>query len=137
MMIARPTAASAAATVIEKKTKICPAGPYARENATKVRFTALSMSSTHMKMMIALRRVSTPITPIVNRTALKNSDSVSIRTVPPLAEHHGADDGGEQEHARHLEGQQVLVEQGAGERGDRPGASELAGQRILGERQPL
>ena len=44
----------------------------AARSATNDRFTALSMSSTHMKMMIALRRVSTPTTPIVNSTAEKN-----------------------------------------------------------------
>ena len=33
-----------------------------------------------MKMMIAFRRVSTPTTPIVNRTALKKSASASIGT---------------------------------------------------------
>ena len=72
MMIASPTAASAAATVMTKNTNTCPATPYTCANATNVRFTALSISSTHMKMMIALRRVSTPTTPIVNSTAEKN-----------------------------------------------------------------
>jgi len=32
-----------------------------------VRLTALSISSTHMKTMIALRRINTPATPSVNR----------------------------------------------------------------------
>src|SRR5918997_1179221 len=90
----------------------------------KVRLTALSMSSTHMKMMIALRRVSTPTTPIVNRTAEKNSASAS--NVPPrLAENDRADEGDEQEHARDLERQQVLVEQRLGDRGDRAPPSDL------------
>src|SRR3954470_23584510 len=106
MMIARPTAASAAATVITKKTKICPAAPYARENAMNVRFTALSISSTHMKMMMAFRRVSTPITPIVNSTAEKKSASASIGTPLP-ADHHRPDNRGEQQHARDLEGEQI------------------------------
>src|SRR3954471_10521058 len=110
MMMARPTAASAAATVITKKTNTWPATPYVCAKATKVRFTALSISSTHMKMMIALRRGSTPTTPMVNSTALKNSDSASTIGLLALAQHHRADDRGEQEHARHLEGQQVLVE---------------------------
>src|SRR3954466_14046050 len=98
MMIARPTAASAAATVITKNTNTWPATPYACANATKLRLTALSMSSTHMKTMIALRRMSTPNTPIANSTAEKNSASASIvflRLVVLLAKHHGADDGGE------------------------------------------
>src|SRR6185503_7466972 len=44
--IARPTAASAAATVITKKTMICPSlDPRGRPNATNVRFTAFSMIS--------------------------------------------------------------------------------------------
>src|SRR5512147_360047 len=109
MMIASPTAASAAATVMTKITNTCPVSPYSLESATNDRLTALSMSSTHMKMMIALRRVSTPTTPIVNSTADSVSDSTSIG--PPLAEHHGAHDRGEQQHARELEGQQVLLEE--------------------------
>src|SRR2546429_7111474 len=59
-MIARPTAASAAATAITKNTKIWPATPSDWASATNVRFTALSISSTHMKMTMALRRSSTP-----------------------------------------------------------------------------
>src|SRR3954451_12919747 len=108
MMIASPTAASAAATVMTKNTKTCPATPYACAKAMNVRFTALSISSTHMKMMIALRRVSTPTTPIVNRTAEKNSDSASIR-FPPSRQGYRSDDGCQQQHARDLEGQQILV----------------------------
>src|SRR5215218_1494542 len=90
-----------------------------------------------MKMMMAFRRVSTPITPMVNRTALKKRDSASIGALLPLAEHHRAHDGGEQEDARHLEGQQVLVEEGAGEGGDGAGPVELAPQRALRQRQRL
>src|SRR3954467_4726427 len=108
MMMASPTAASAAATVMTKKTNTCPATPYTCANATNARFTALSISSTHMKMMIALRRVRTPTTPITNNTAEKKSDSASI--LPPAAKDHGAHDGREQENARELEGQQVLGE---------------------------
>src|ERR1043165_8088490 len=111
MMIARPTAASAAATVMTKKTKTCPATPYVCAKATKVRFTALSISSTHMKMMIALRRVSTPTTPIVNRTAEKKRDSASIGSVAAARQRHRPDNGGEQQDARDLESQQVLMEQ--------------------------
>src|ERR1051326_1463564 len=109
MMIASPTAASAAATVITKKTKTCPATPYTCENATKLRFTAFNISSTHMKTMIALRRVRTPTTPIVNKTAEKKRASVSIHRrlllglCPPPAQHDRAHDRGEQKDARHLE----------------------------------
>src|SRR5438093_1874361 len=116
MMIARPTAASAAATVITKNTNTCPATPCTCANATNVRFTALSISSTHMKMMIALRRVSTPTTPIVNSTAEKNSDSGSIDSPP--AEDDGTDDRHEQQDARELEGEQVIREQRSRDRRD-------------------
>src|SRR5438477_11958722 len=114
MMIARPTAASAAATVMTKNTNTCPATPYACAKATNVRFTALSISSTHMKMMIAFRRMSTPTTPIVNRAAEKKSDSASIG-IPPTGECHRADNGGEEQHARHLEREQVLAKERPGD----------------------
>src|SRR3982751_1617318 len=111
MMIANPTAASAAATVITKNTNTCPATPYACANATKVRLTAFSMSSTHMNTMIALRRINTPNTPIVNRTAEKNSASASIVLSALFAENHRADDRREQENARHFEGEQILIKE--------------------------
>src|SRR3954466_12649395 len=117
MMMASPTAASAAATVMTKKTNTCPATPYCWANAMKVRLTALSISSTHMKMMIAFRRVSTPTTPIVNSTAEKKSDSASIGT-PLLADHHRADDRREQQHAGDLEGQQIGREERRRDRAD-------------------
>src|SRR5437762_10871560 len=118
MMMARPTAASAAATVMTKKTNTCPATPYVCANATNVRFTALSISSTHMKMMIAFRRVSTPTTPIVKSTAEKKSDSASI-DVLPLGEGDSADNRREQQYAGDLEREQVLPEQRTGDRLDR------------------
>src|SRR5438093_6355119 len=59
-MMASPTAASAAATAMTKKTNTCPPRPRFCASATNVRFTAFSMSSTHMKITIALRRSSTP-----------------------------------------------------------------------------
>src|SRR3712207_6291730 len=96
-----------------------------------------------MKITIALRRVSTPTTPIVNSTAEMKSEAsitghplargrpradrdvavVALLTAdhraggePPAAagvrapaEHHRADDGREEQDARQLEGQQVLV----------------------------
>src|SRR3954464_11582657 len=110
MMIARPTAASAAATVITKKTNTCPAIPYACANATKLRLTALSMSSTHMNTMIAFRRMSTPNTPIANSTAEKNRASASMLFSALFAEDDGSHDGGEQQDARHLECEQILIE---------------------------
>src|SRR5689334_22310745 len=128
MMMARPTAASAAATVMTKNTKTCPATPYVCANATNVRFTALSISSTHMKMMIAFRRVSTPMTPIVNSAAERKSDSAST-DVPPAAEGDGADDGHEQHDGSQLEGEQVVLEQRLGDRAHRVALE----QRALGE----
>ena len=63
---------SAAATAITKKTKMCPSiEPCWREKATKLRFTAFSISSIDMKMMSALRRTRTPTTPIVKRIAAR------------------------------------------------------------------
>src|SRR3954451_12768582 len=118
MMIASPTAASAAATVMTKNTKTCPATPYACANAMNVRFTALSISSTHMKMMIALRRVSTPTTPMLKSSAEKNSDSASI-SIPPACQRDRSDNCGEQEYARDLEGEQVFMEQRTGDGLDR------------------
>src|SRR5688500_2470607 len=134
-MIASPTAASAAATVMTMKTNTWPVMPYAVENATKVRFTALSMSSMHMKMMIALRRVSTPTTPIVNSTAEKNRASASIGVPPLLAEDHGTDHRRKQQHARDLERQQVRGEQRGGNGADDALLGDLDRHRAPG-RQP-
>ncbi len=70
-MIAKPTATSAAATAIMKKTKICPDGSdLYDENAANRRFTELSINSTDMKIMMALRRVNTPMIPIQKRAVL-------------------------------------------------------------------
>src|SRR2546430_3401705 len=55
-MMARPTAASAAATAITKNTKTCPPMPSGCASATNVKLTALSISSTHMKITIVFRR---------------------------------------------------------------------------------
>ncbi len=43
--------------------------PWSRLNVTSARFEALSISSMPMKTMIALRRSSTVVAPIENRTA--------------------------------------------------------------------
>src|SRR5579862_3976892 len=69
--IARPTAASAAATTITKKTKTNPSNwLYARANATNARLTALSISSTDMKTVMTLRLKTNATTPKPNRMAL-------------------------------------------------------------------
>src|SRR5262249_8597339 len=71
MMIANPTAASAAATAITMKTNNWPVTLLcSRENAISERLTALSINSTHINSDMTLRCMSTPITPIVNKTAL-------------------------------------------------------------------
>ena len=70
--IARPTTTSAAATTITKKATTCPLRfPCIRAKATNARLQALSISSTHMKMTMALRRTSTPVAPIANKTTDK------------------------------------------------------------------
>lgn len=68
MMIAKPMAASAAATVIMKNTKICPfIVPRNVENVINTRFTEFNMSSILMKTIIAFLRINTPITPMENK----------------------------------------------------------------------
>ncbi len=55
-----------------------------RENVTKSRLTALSMSSTPMKTMIALRRRSTVAAPIAKSSAARTRELVRlIATSPP------------------------------------------------------
>src|SRR5215211_7328923 len=71
MMIARPTAASAAAWVMMKMANIWPARSWLevryRAKATMSRLTPLSISSMLSKMPIALRRESTPYMPSANK----------------------------------------------------------------------
>jgi hypothetical protein len=68
--MARPTAASAAATAITKNTKICPAGfPRNEEKATKVRLTEFNIISIDINMIITFLLVSTPIVPRINKKA--------------------------------------------------------------------
>ena len=65
----RPTTTSAAATTMTKKAKTWPVRlPWIREKVTSTRLTALSMSSTPMSSMMALRRSSTVSAPRVNST---------------------------------------------------------------------
>ena len=77
-MIAKPTLTSAAATTIIKKTNNCAsvanAGILAAtlfrcifEKATNKRLTELSISSMHMKMIIAFLLVKAPMMPIQKR----------------------------------------------------------------------
>src|SRR3954470_6260894 len=137
-MIASPTAASAAATVITKNTNTWPATPYAWANATKLRFTALSISSTHMNTMIALRRISTPNTPIANSAAEKNSASASIlcpRFATLFSENHCSDHRGQQQDARHFEREQIFVEERRRDRRDGARSIDLLRHEVGGQRQ--
>src|SRR6267378_6161035 len=119
-MMARPTAASAAATAITKNTNTWPPTPRPCASATNVRFTALSISSTHMKITMTLRRNSTPATPSVKSTAEIARAGLSSMLQFPLREHDGAHDRREQQHAGDLEGNEVGVEQGIRHGADHP-----------------
>src|ERR1017187_8125165 len=81
MISAKPTAASAAATPIEKITNMIPVnvsgGSLKRQNAMKFRFAALSMSSMPMSTMMALRRVSAPARPMAKRNAERMREAES------------------------------------------------------------
>src|SRR3954471_13036872 len=67
MMMASPTAASPAATVMTKIVKTCPSSDASRyEKATRLMLTALSISSIAISTVIMLRRITTPISPTAN-----------------------------------------------------------------------
>src|SRR5258708_21135571 len=117
-MIARPTAAPEPAPAITKNTNTCPPSPRLCARATNVRFTALSISSTHMKITIALRRSSTPSTPSVKRTAEMASAGLRSMLELALCEHDRAHDRGEEQHARDLEGNEVSAKQWSGDGAD-------------------
>src|ERR1017187_4047333 len=73
MMSARPTAASAPAIAMEKRTKIKPVsasgcGPK-RQKAIRFRFAAFSISSMPMSTRMACRRVTAPAKPMAKRKA--------------------------------------------------------------------
>src|SRR5713226_4293753 len=73
MIIPSPTAASAAASAMMKSAKTCPAtSPYNREKATRLMFTAFRISSMDMSTTITLRRVITPIAPMMKSARLRN-----------------------------------------------------------------
>src|SRR5215472_5846718 len=72
MMMARPTAASAAATTMTKKTKTWPETWFHRcEKATKVRLTALSINSIDMKMVMMFRLIRKLAAPTEKSTAAR------------------------------------------------------------------
>src|SRR4051812_8322142 len=70
-----------------------------------------------MKMMIAFRWTSTPITPMMKSAAVSARDSASTDG-PPAPEHHRAGDGDEEQDAGELEGEQVVPEQWLRDRTD-------------------
>src|SRR5579885_178197 len=72
MMMASPTAASAAATTMTKNTNTCPLRwCHCAAKATNDRFTPFSISSIDMKMVMMLRLIRNPITPQENRIPLR------------------------------------------------------------------
>src|SRR5438067_443437 len=72
MMIASPTAASAAATTITKNTNTCPLSRcQCAANATKDRFTPFSINSIEMKIVMMLRLIRNPATPHEKSMALR------------------------------------------------------------------
>lgn len=72
MIIAKPIAASAAATVIIKNTNIWPFMlPKNEENATNTKFTEFSINSIHIKTIIAFLLIKTPVTPIEKSKSAK------------------------------------------------------------------
>src|SRR4051812_34344102 len=89
-----------------------------------------------MKMMIALRRVSTPTTPITNRTAEKKRDSASIG-LSAAGERDGSDNRGEQQHAGHLEGEEELVKERPGHGLDRSFGGDLRRREVRRQLQDL
>jgi len=72
MIMAKPTATSAAATTIIKIAKTCPVsskGTIYREKATMAIFTPLSISSIDIRITMALRLARAPYSPIENKIA--------------------------------------------------------------------
>ena len=71
--IASPTATSAAATAITKKTNTCPLESLCKVlNATSKRFTAFNISSMHINNIIVFLRAITPIAPMMKITVLRS-----------------------------------------------------------------
>ena len=84
-MMASPMVTSAAATTITNSTEIWPSStPSWRPAATKVRFTALSISSIDMNITRALRRTRMPATPMTNSTAASVMYQDGVTFMPAL-----------------------------------------------------
>src|SRR5438270_2552866 len=76
--------------------------------------TALSINSMDASTSTALRRASTPYTPMQNRTAARNRNWFnSIRSVPP-GYGDGAHEGGKKQHGHDFERDQIRPEHGVG-----------------------
>jgi len=72
--MAKPTVASAAATVMTKMANICPTkslGVINFEKATKLILTALNISSMDIRIPMAFLRVNAPKIPMQNKMVLK------------------------------------------------------------------
>src|SRR5688500_14688828 len=123
-MIARPTATSAAATTKMNTTNTLPRSSIdanLRENATRARFVALSISSTDMRITTALRRTRTPAVPMKNRTAetaMNAPSGTATLFLVPLHEHDGPDHRREQEDRRDFKGKREVAEDARRERNE-------------------
>src|SRR5262245_24422538 len=117
MTSARPTAASAAATVMTKNKMICPSAvPRYRSTATNVKLTAFSMISIDSRIVIRFRRRKMPAVPMANSTA--DSIKYEFRVGSGMVarrflsrDDDGADHRNENEHGRRLERERVLAEE--------------------------
>ena len=124
MMMARPTAASAAATTITKKTKICPLSvvPLMREGDEASGSRALSISSIDMKMVMILRLMRKPTTPMAEQhraqeryQEIRNQRSWALLLL--ARQRDGAQDGDQDQHGGDFERQQEVVEEHTAEVG--------------------
>src|SRR5262245_25043676 len=131
--IARTAAASAAAMAITTMARACPrTSPWRRAKARTVRLAAFIMSSIDMRTMSALRRKSTPTTPMAKSTAARarkwwiprfQTTSLTVRLVLGVRHHQRPDHRDEQDHRHRLEGEEVAGEELPAHR---PGGAELA-----------
>src|SRR5204862_5987778 len=86
MTMARPTATSATVIAMVNSVKISPArSSRKREKATRLTFTALSISSMPSRMPTAFLRVSTPKSPMANTSAARMRYAWSGTVSPPSA----------------------------------------------------
>src|SRR6185436_9414927 len=134
MTIARPTAASAAATVITKKVMIWPSTvPRERPTATNVRFTALSMISIESSTVIRLRRRNTPAVPIEKRMpdSTRKWLNGTMDSVLLPRQDDGADHRHEDENRGHLERKCVLGEECLADVGHRAHRLGILGPKIV------